>query len=289
MVKGVLRSAYNGSGRSLGAKDTKGVIKERTCAPVFVSGEELPEDDALMSRLVIIHLKLQNRKDEHYANVFDLSQQAAAHIYRLIMHKNRKTTQKLFAQINDMRNLIGKANPTVNPRVVLNYAITLGCYLELVNPDNDILFDYTVSGGSLSQRRDFIEADEVSGSSDSIMLSDFIDRVNIIVNHPDMKHLGWFKINDQEKTVSVWMTPIYDLWAKNFRQITGRTAPTCRTLIDYFKECSYFLKNRVSVRISNPDSIDTKTRSCIVFDIRKIPQNLRTWFVHDEDNLEMEV
>jgi hypothetical protein len=103
MIKGALRSAYNASGRSLGTKDSKGVIKERICAPVIISGEELPEDDeALLSRLIVVHLKLLDRNDSYYNDVFNLSQEAGKHIYKLIIEKTEESTSKIMEDIKKL-------------------------------------------------------------------------------------------------------------------------------------------------------------------------------------------
>lgn len=278
MVKGVFRSAYGASGRSLGVKDSQGVLKEKTCAPIFISGEELPEDDeALLSRLVIVHLKLQHRQDKFYNDVFNFSQESSAHIYNLIVNKSNESTKSLIEEIDKMRESISSNYTGLNARVVLNHAIMLGCYRMLVNPNDKLLTDYVAGSGALDGRRDFTDGD----SAGSVMLNDFIENISTIISSKQLKSVGWYKVDTVSQTVAVWLRPIYIKWAEQHRRITGLAAPSDRTILDHLKETDFFLETGKKVRIFDPDSTKSIVRSCFMLDLAKLPDNIKGWFSGD--------
>jgi len=273
MIKGVFRSAYNASGRSLGVKATRGVIKERINSPLIVSGEELPEEDeALLSRLIIVHLKLAYRQDSFYNEVFNLSQKASAHIYNLVKNKTAETTKSLIKSIEEARATITKNHPKANARIVLNHAITIGCYKELVDSDDAILYDYITGGMAIFGRRDSSE----DGQGSNILLNDFIDRISVLISKGVYKNIGWYRIEGGK--VYVWMRALYEEWAKQYRMITGSNAPSDKTILDHFKESNYLLESRKNFRIPEEGSSKNPIRSCLVFDVDKMPQNLKAWF-----------
>lgn len=278
MIKGVFRSAYNASGRSLGMKASHGVIKERITAPLFVSGEELPEDDeALLSRLIVVHLKKASRNDSLYSKVFNLSQKSSSHIFNLIKRKNETTVKELVSTIEHFRHELSSKNE-IDARIALNYSIVLGCYTYLVDKSDVLLRDYIMSGMAFISRRD-VQQENEKGSS--ILLSNFIESISVLISEGQFNNVSWNKI--QENSLYIWLPPLYEKWAMRHKMITGEKPVSYKTLIDHLKETDYVIEISSVQRIFDNDTVKTRLHKCIHLDITKMPEQMRGWFQESEE------
>lgn len=280
MIKGILRSAYNAAGRSLGDKATFGVVKERMHSPVFISGEELPEDDeALLSRLAIVHLKKKYRQAEYYPDVFRLSSESSAHIYKTIIEKTPDKIKELIEKIEYFRREIAVANKSLNARVVLNYSIVLGCYSVLVNSNDPVFEDHVINGGCIDTRHE--EEEQEIESFGSILLSDFVEDINVILseNLPHLRKIDWWKRHEHngKQVIAAWMSPLYEEWSTRTSRKKGSRVVPWRTILDHMKETNYFIGKK-SVKLLGSDENKMYVRKCILLNLDYLPMSIKSWF-----------
>jgi|GEM_PF-6679509 len=271
MVKGVFRSAYNASGRSLGLRTHQGILKEQFKSPVIVSGEELPEDDqALMSRLLVVHLNRKWRKDELYWKVVELSSEASSYICKLIVEKNKEKTKHLIETIEKYKKIILKSRKTISSRIILNHSIILGSYECLIG-ENEIFRDYVLNMDQLDPSATDEEEEEIG-----TVLSDFIEAVSIMIEKGDLNGISWYTIKDD--FAYVWIKCLYDKYSEYYNRVHRKVPPGFRTIIDHLKSTEFCLDVKKLTRIPEPNEIYGKVRRCAVFSINKLNVQMKQWF-----------
>lgn len=279
MIKGAFRAAYNGIGRSLGAKESQGIIQERTTAPLIISGEELPQDDALMSRIVITHLKRKDRRDSYYNDVFNLSENCSSHVYNLIKDRSHESTKRLVDIIHNKLNTIKSGIHNLNSRMALNYAIALGCYHEFVGLKTEELEDYVVHGSAIAKQYSSDE-EETEATTNNETLDQFFDSVSVLIQKNYFDKISWYKHSKEDDTVAIWFSALYEEWSVQYRKAHGQSPFTNRTIIDLLKEMPYFVESNKVVRIPSTSSMySNDLRKCIVLRYSRLPEHLKSWFV----------
>jgi len=278
-VIGTLRSAYDGVGRSIGAKASKGVHYETVKSTVIISGEHLPNDEAFKSRLFPIHIVKSNRKIEYHKDVLRISAMSAAHTFNLVKDKNKESENKLINKILRFKDEISKARPEMDERTIKNYAIALGCYSCLVNPDDKIIPDHIINGnGIVPLDRDCFDEDEPEMTQ---LLQEFADMVQSEIESGIIhKGVSWYHISDNN--VYVWLTPIYEAYAERYRRVTGEKPPNVQTIKSQFKSFSFCLDTSVQHRVPNTEDPYGKNKKCVLFQLDKLPKVFRNWFSQED-------
>ena len=274
-LDGIFRSAYMGSGRTRGIRSEHGIIEDVVDSPVIISGEELPADEATYSRMVVVSLSENYRNNDRYKDVLNLSEKAGSHIYNLIVNKSKETAEKL---INKIHNLIeiftDKLKTRADGRVIKNLAISVGCYETLVYENDPRLREYVISE-QMDNRRDSDEESRINGVS--MHLADFITGVDLAITKGEVEGFEFYREDLTNNSVSIWITPLYQAWAKSYRMTTGQNPPDERTIRDHLKTTNFLLAVDKQVKLFSGMS-EKKNRKCMVFDLSKMPDAMKNWF-----------
>lgn len=280
-IVGVLRSAYDGSGRSLGAKGTKGIVSEQIRTSVFISGEHIPGDEAFCTRLIPIRISEKSRKVEYHAEARAAASRCSSHIYNIIRTKNAQTTEKLIKRIEHFINKIEKNNQLIDRRTAKNYAIMLGCFYEFVS-DDPVIDDYVTTGDFGNE---FIVTNEKD--EDDISASAILDFLNIVAvetrTNEKLKKLSWYQFDNDNQTVSVWIQPLITAYMEASKR-SGGNPLNQKTIFRSLRELECFVESNVNVRIKEKESSERGTvRRCTIFNVNNIHPIILSWFGDSTD------
>jgi hypothetical protein len=279
-ILGAFRNAYDGVGRTLGAKE-RGIHYEPVRGPVIISGEHIPSDEALRSRFIPIRMFPQGKNVDLYPEVIRLSHGVSFALFEIIKERNSESVEKLISKILDYKDKISSGCERIDERTSKNYAIALGCYSHFINPDDEILPDMIINGGGIN----YMDAEEVDSDDPyrTQVMDDFIDEVQSIIESKKINNsVSWYDLDVSSRKIYIWLTPIYDEYAIRKRMSSGQNPTDQRTILNHFKDMRCYLDCNYQKKLRpRGDSKSSVNKRCIVLSLDKIPKKLLGWFSDD--------
>jgi hypothetical protein len=267
--EGFFRSVYDGSGRTIGTKIFGQTRISETNGSLILSGQELPTDEALLSRFVLIPINEKYRKNELHSDVLRLADSCNDFFCKIILEKEQKLGS-LKDKIYFMKNLILSKNK-IGLREATNYGMALAMYCELINEDQELI-DYVVNNTTeILINSDHNERNDAGEA----ILFDMIEDVQVIIaERPNVLH---FCIDNTHLKIYIWFKILYDEWALRYRSKNNKPAPDISTLNNDLKSMPGFIENNKVFRVSSRDS-KSVPRKCLVLDMNLIPESVKLWF-----------
>jgi hypothetical protein len=277
-IVGVLRGAYNGSGRPRGSRSTEGNDIDRVTAPVIVSGEHIPSDEAFCQRLIPVRIRrfdatLAHRTDEFKNRVIQASHAASAHIVHLIKSKSAESTKHLLGTIEVIKGEILHANPTLDDRTAKNYAIATGCYRVLVNPQDLNLPDYVIHGDGI-KRETYEPSPKDKGMTG--ILREFIDDVQVAIDrgNPLSSKIGEARRDKDELCIK--MSNVYGMFCEVSARRTRENPTSKKTILDQFENLECFIEKDRQTKLNG------RNERYLVLRLSKTPDDILRWFNEDQ-------
>lgn len=247
MKDGYFRSAYN---RQLSGKGTPTAFQARgfaVHAAVALSGEELPRDNGLYTRLVPLQLSAHkwNRAEFNWLNRHCVEFSA---ITRDILTRYDELRDPVLRAIAELKAALVERD--ISDRTAENWAICAGAFEAVVVQDEG--FIHWVLEACQEVRR---------AAESEHALSIFWDDINALLATRELDG-RYLKVDVDENKLCLWFPGIYNVWATHFRRRTGRE-PFDRTSIrKYFEDEPYYVgeANR---------HLDGPQRRCCIVDLAK--------------------
>lgn len=221
---GYLRSAYN---RQLSGKGTATSFQARgfsVRSALAVSGEELPRDNGLYTRLVPVQMSAHRHDRAMFEWVNRNCTKFSAFVRDLIMHYEEYKPRILGAIADLRKTLIARDVPD---RIAENWAICAAPFYEVVEQDDEFIRWVERN----CQEMKFTRESEH-------MLNVFWDDVNTLISMGELnlKHL---KVSDDGKFLQIWFPAVYNIWSMFFRRKTGREPFDKASILKYMQEEPY--------------------------------------------------
>lgn len=241
----LFRNVYQ---RQTPAKGTLGkhVRGDNVNAGLIVSGEETPEDNALLSRCIIIQLH-KRKKDKDNPIFTRIENYRSQNLMSRMLLEVIKQRQKLLPIILDAIEGCKKRllKEGVGDRIALNYAIAAICY--------DIIF---LSGESMEKRRQFLDwviresTNKEEEKEREHMLSVFMDDL-VSLTERLIPHFTVYVQNDEPKgkrRIAIHFPSFYNEWAKEARR-KGLEPFKKQTMMSYIRDEPYYVADNVVKRV----------------------------------------
>jgi len=240
---GFFRNIYQRQAPSKGTLGT-GIRSHDINAGVILSGEETPQDNALLSRCVVIPLS-KNRGAESsleiYRNIEDLrSKNMLSRIILEVIKVKYKLLPTILDHIDGWKKRLLKEG--VGERLALNYSIPAVCY--------DIIF---LRDEPLTVRQEFTRwvveeshRTELEKEGEH-MLAIFME--SLVTLHEDLE--GYYTIftKDGKKQIALHFVTFYNIWVQSYRR-QGNEQFKRGTMLSYIREESYFICDNKLKRIN---------------------------------------
>lgn len=246
---GLLRNAYNRQSAGKGVKSDFGIREARVRGTLLLSGEETPEDSALLSRCVQIFVTRKARVSNHFewfqANKLNFSY----HFYDIIK-RSHSLRDKFFGLIREAQ----EAKIADDERTIINYGIVAAGY-AVASGDEDIDFAKKVVKEAA---RVFEE------STDELPVKVFLEYLIAMKTKRLIDDRYWLVDTDDtrggRKVIWFYFEGLYNEWSQEFRKTRGALPFKKQSLRSYLQEEEGFLEIRCNKRIQGV------TKSCSVFD-----------------------
>lgn len=250
---GMLRNVYNRQSAGKGIKENFGIREGKVRGGLILSGEETPEDNALLTRCVVIAVSAINRKVNHY-NWFQANKGKFSNFFYELL-KKRPALKKAF--IDDLH--AGKeffVKKGLDDRIAIHYSI-IGCgYGAAFGEIPQDFMDY-LAVETVRIKEDYEREQAVSVFWDDILAFQSSGLLN--------KGL-WIC---EDGMIYIYFHALYIAWAQEFRKIRGTEPFKSSAIRDYLKEEPGFVK------LDHVKQINDSLRRCVVFDKDKAPAQLQ--------------
>jgi DNA primase len=221
---GYLRSAYN---RQLSGKGTATSFQARgfsVRSALAVSGEEMPRDNGLYTRLVPIQMSANRRDRSMFEWVNKNCTKFSGFVRELIMNYDTYKPRILSAIADLKKALIARDVPD---RIAENWAICAASFYEIVDQDDDFIRWVEQN----CQEMKFTRESEH-------MLNVFWDDINTLISMGEL-NTRYLKVSDDGKVLHIWFPGVYNIWSTFFRRKTGREPFDKASILKYMQDEPY--------------------------------------------------
>ena len=152
----------------------------------------------------------------------------------------------------------------------------LGCYSTFIDPDDEVFPGYVIHGeGVVSIDKDEFDEQDPFRTQ---LLDDFIDSAQVIIESGTMKGISWYELDQENEKVYIWIVPLYEEYARRYRQISGDSAPPVATVKNHFKDMSCFEGMNIQKKLKNDNKTTSVNKKCIVLGLDRLPLKMLGWF-----------
>lgn len=248
---GFLRNAYNFQSSGKGVKSSFGLRGAKVRGTIIVAGEETPNDNALLSRSILVHVSRNKRKTNHYNWFIQNRSKLSNHALNIIINRSG-SLERFLSVLHEGKDYLTKKG--ADDRTALNYAAVSAGYA-------------VAFGESLDFAKQIIEESKriKEEYQSENALSNFLDELQAMLHSK--------KINDNYWTVEdgkiyFYFNALYLIWAESCTR-RGIDPFKSASIRDYFKDESGFLDAGALKRING------KACRCMVFDYESAPEKLK--------------
>lgn len=240
---GFLRNVYNRQSAGKGIKAAFGVREGKVRGTLLVSGEETPDDNALLTRCVVINVKEKNRVVNHF-NWFQNHRTGLSFItYHILKHK-KANLSNFIENLNDGKDFFVKRG--LDDRMAINYAVVGSGFCALFGELPRDFQDYLAT-----------ESQRVKNEYDQEhAMQVFWEDLLALQSTGRLREEMWSFDNDY---VYLYFGGLYSVWASEHRAVHGTEPFKAAAIRKYMEEEPGFLEFNVQKKIGKYN------RKCVVF------------------------
>lgn len=220
---GYFRSAFNRQLSGKGIKSSFGARSYKVSGTVLFSGEELPKDSGLFTRVIPLQVSTRGHDRDYYDWLNLKSEKFSRVTFDLIKNKD-KLKGKVLETIRKLRQAL--VQNEITDRTAISWAIAVGTYCVLVKKDPDLV------AWTLEACKDVRKAAEGEH-----ILNVFLDDVEILLSDGAIRLDQIAVANDR---VYMWYKAVYAVWAEHYRRRTGKEPFDRMSILKYLKDEPYF-------------------------------------------------
>lgn len=250
---GFLRNVYNRQSAGKGIKSSFGVLEGKIRGTLLISGEETPEDNALLTRCILFHVKESNRKVNHF-NWFQNHRDSLSYISYYILMNKKNNLSNFLDNLHGGKEFFLKKG--LDNRLALNYSIIGSGYCALFG-ELPVDFQNYLAEESLDVKKEYDQEHIVKTFWNDILALQSLGK---------LKERMW---DSDQNNIYIYFSGLYAVWTMDYRAIHG-TEP--------FKESAIrrYLEEEPGYRSHGYQYfINGRRRRCLVFDLNTAPEEIK--------------
>lgn len=250
---GFLRNVYNRQSAGKGIKAAFGVREGKVRGTLMVAGEETPEDNALLTRCVVIHVIEKKRKTNHF-NWFQTHRSGLSYLTYHVLRNKKSLVKEFLENLHGGKEFFVKKG--LDDRMAINYAIIGAGYNSLFGELPRDFQDYLAS-----------ESQKVKAEYDKEhAMQVFWEDLLAMQSNGKIKTVMWD--NGDPDLIYIYFHGLYTLWASDYRSVHGTEPFKPGAIRKYLEEEPGFMS------FNHVKRIGKHPRRCVVFDRKQAPQEL---------------
>ncbi len=260
---GFFRSAYN---RQYTGKGTATAFQTRgfdVSGTIAISGEELPRDNGLFTRCVILQMSAYKRSREHYDWLNQNSHTFSGLTYYTIMEwfYDEHRVKEVIRNIKDLKKALIKKG--ITDRTAENWAICAGTFDSVIKQDDEFIWwvEKTCQEIKISSEQEH-------------MLNQFWEDIAYLISKNELTNKHFYVGRDPKYGLDadllyIWFPAVYTEWALHYRKKTGREPFNKVSILKNIREEPYFVDNNASKRFGS------ELRKALVINLSEATDEIR--------------
>lgn len=259
MKNGFLRNAYNRQSAGKGIKADFGIREAKIRGTLMIAGEETPEDNALLTRCIIVVVSEKNRKENHFNWFMASRTKFSYHVLDIIRRKN-ELKEKFFSILNEGKNYF--VTQGIDDRTAINYAVVAAGHFAAFGENLD--FSKFLSEEAKRAKMQYQDEQAVA-----VFLEDLV-----LLKTRRLIDENYYELSDG--TIYLYFHGVYSIWSQEYRKTRGIEPFKASSILDYLKEEPGFVDSNY------PKKIKGQLKKCAVFVLDEAPEQLRSLVTSDE-------
>jgi len=219
---------------------------------VGISGEELPKDNGLFTRLVPLQIS-EYKRDRTWYEWFNRHASEFSYLTLYLLLNYKKLKPKIMKNIADLKEALVEKD--ISDRTAENWAICAGSFEAAIFEDANFI----------RWVMDACQEAKLSGESEH-MLNQFWNDLSVLASRGDInsKHVAV-----KENEFYLWLAGAYGEWASFFRSKTGREPFDEASIRKYMEDEPYFIRRERKEVFGSDQS---QRHHCVVIDMNMAPE-----------------
>lgn len=249
---GMLRNVYNRQSSGKGTREGYQVREAKIRGTVIITGEETPDDNALMTRCVIVPISERDRINNNF-NWFTDNRRLLSNFAYQIMSNKHKNVTKFLSDLVANKDVLAKE---VDDRLAINQAVIATGFSILYGENPD--FAKALFGKALEDK---------TAQDDEAIVTIFFEDVAHMLFKKEITNHYWIE-NDGK--LSIYFHGLYNDWALSWRRRRGDNPFKRESIRSYLADEPGYLGQGINTRMA-----DGTVKSCVVFDIETAPDYIK--------------
>lgn len=254
MKNGMLRNVYNRQSAGKGIKADFGIREAKIRGTLIIAGEELPEDNALLTRCLAIRVSDVERPENHFNWFMKHRSQLSSHILTTI--RKKKTSTPTFINVLNESKL-HFVSQGMDDRSAINYAVVVAGYFIAFGNSPD--FGTWITNEAIAQKQEYEQEQAVDVFFDDLLFL------------KSAKKLEEGFVDYEDGKIYLYYHGLYNLWSAEYFKVRGEHGFKASAIRGYMKDEPGFLHTSVDHRMPPTGA----NRSCLVFDHDTAPKQLQ--------------
>ncbi|MEN0050262.1 MAG: hypothetical protein AAF806_24565 [Bacteroidota bacterium] len=284
-----LKNVYDGIGRvrALKTHDNR-TYRTPILAPCILSGQEAPNDEALYSRCIAIHLPLQIHQQEdiraHLKRMNELKKGISHILLQLLPYRSHiaKAYHATFYQLlDDFSEQIASKNCTANTRLIKNYASITAPAIICIHNGLDF-YEKAERQLQIDRIKELLLQNLITQAEEENQRDEVVQMLQVICMAMDKNYL----LLDRDYAIShlndefILKSDTIAQYNALSKKILDTPGPNARAIEKYIKSKAYFKCYRRAY-LEYDDS--KKQYRCLIFHLSRLPEQIRYFLVNDPD------
>lgn len=263
---GYFRSAYN---RQISGKGTatsfqaKGFTVHGTLS---ISGEELPKDNGLFTRLIPLQFSDRKRDPTYFDWINKQQEYFSNFTFQLITHY-AQYKPKILANIKALKQALVEKG--ITHRTAENWAICAACFETTILEDDAFIAWVETNCQEIKN----------TGEQEH-MLNQFWEDINFLATDGTVNgnHIRIINNKDGQRTLAIWFQGLYEIWGLHYKRKTGREPFDKQSILKYLQDETYYADNSKRVKFGKSQ------KRAIILDVEKANDTLEEIYAYFDES-----
>lgn len=253
MKNGFLRNVYNRQSAGKGIKAAFGVREGKVRGTLLVSGEETPDDNALLTRCVVVNVNDKKRTVNHF-NWFQTHRTSLSYLTYHVLRQKQASLPQFMENLHGGKDFFVKKG--LDDRMAINYSIIGSGYNALFG---DLPRDFQDQLAADSQK---VKQEYDKEHAMQVFWEDLLAMQSNGKLHTEM-----WDASDPDR-IFIYFPGLYSIWASEYRSVHGTEPFKAGAIRKYMEEEPGF------VEFDYVKKIGKHPRRCVVFYRKTAPAEL---------------
>lgn len=264
-----LLGAYNRQGADKGTRSGFGVRAERIRGLLLLSGEDTPQDNAVLSRCTVINVSAYTRDDSQLFHLLQLAEKFPEMGHNFLIDKQKHGSADILTMLDFIQQMLVEKD--IDGRLAKNTAVFAAGFLSA--------FGHVIDENDKQAFLDWLTCDAAvtkATTNKEHVVAKFFDDCLVLMDNHHLESGQHYAI--ENGNCYMWYKACYDVWVREYGADIKKTV-----LLEYIKKEPFTVEVDRMKRLSS-----TSNKRCLVVDYKLIDNPDFTGYCIENDDYNSE-